>query len=372
MFGRIHGQLGGKPLAAMTAAVMAATQKPALEQALKSVMDGLQNIPSDINWVAFQQGVARYTASPAPTPRIAYPVLAQQGRVTLLDAGGDGAPVLLVPSMINRGYILDLFPGFSLVEALRTKGFHVLLIDWGDPTHGDAPLDLETVITGRLEPLIRHAVGVVGPVALLGYCMGGLLALAAAVRLGAENVAKLAVAAMPWDFSKASFAQHMVLGRTMLEPWVQGQTLIPADVMAQYFWMLDPWSPVRRIAAYGAEFDPARLGFLTALEDWLADGLPLDAPVAREILFDWHADNKPVQGLWQVGGVTITPAALTVPFWVCLTQRDVLVPLESSLPVVGQANDVQVVKANTGHVGLVCGRHAPEMFYNPLVRWLSV
>jgi poly(3-hydroxyalkanoate) synthetase len=370
-FGRINGQLGGKPLAAMTAQVMAATQKPFWEQMVKSIQDSFAKIPDDINWMSFQQGILRYTSGSKPEARKDYPVLWSSGRVSLLDAGGEGAPVVLVPSMINRGYVLDLHPGHSLVEDLRGRGLHVLLVDWGDPgTSDDAPLTLETAIVGRLEPLLEAAVAEFGPLAMLGYCMGGLLALAAAVRLGESKIAKLAVAAMPWDFSQSAFSQHMALTQGMIEPFITGQKVLPPDVMAQYFWLLDPWGPVRRVMAYGAETDPERLAFMTALEDWLADGLPLDAPIAKEMMFDWHADNKPFKGEWVVGGVAINPANLTVPFWVCLTQRDVLVPLASSLGVVGQANNVQVLKADTGHVGLVCGRNAKKAFYNPLGAWL--
>src|SRR5262249_25379513 len=40
-------------------------------------------------------------------------------------------PVLLVPSLINRWYILDLGPGRSLIEWLVAQGHDVYCIDWG-------------------------------------------------------------------------------------------------------------------------------------------------------------------------------------------------------------------------------------------------
>lgn len=361
----------GRPLAAMTAAVLAASQKPLVEQGLREVMKGLEQIPGDIDWLAFQAGVQRYAAQDFKLERREYPELARQGRVVLRDAGGEGAPVVLVPSMVNRGYILDLYPGQSLVEFLRGKGFRVLLVDWGDPALEDAPLPLEQVIVQRLEPLVRVAAEQFGPVALFGYCMGGLLALAAAVRLGSGVVSKLAVAAMPWDFAHTATSLHMQHGRPFLEPWLGGQPVLPGEAMAQYFWMLDPWGPIRRVMAYGREMDAERIKFLTVLEDWLADGLGLDSPIAREMLFDWYADNRTLNGGWQVGGVAIKPGDLQVPLWVCITQRDVLVPLNSSLPLIGQAKGAQVVMADTGHVGLVCGRKAQTAFFAPLAGWLS-
>jgi len=40
-------------------------------------------------------------------------------------------PVLLVYSVINKPYILDLTPGFSFVEHLLEQGLDVYLIEWG-------------------------------------------------------------------------------------------------------------------------------------------------------------------------------------------------------------------------------------------------
>ncbi|MBI1309063.1 MAG: alpha/beta fold hydrolase [Proteobacteria bacterium] len=414
---RSSGQ--GRPLAAMTAAVLGAVQKPFVEQGFKELLRSMENVPGDIDWGAFQAGVARYGAQEFVHPREDYPVLAREGRVVLRDAGGEGTPVVLVPSMVNRGYVLDLYPGQSLVGYLRAQGFKVLLVDWGDPGERcsefgvrcsdeavspeqfvdplrvptgerqgmaspppnsefripnsafDAPLGLEEVIVRRLEPLLRVAADKFGPVGLVGYCMGGLLALAAAVRLGPEVVGKLALAATPWDFQQTASAAHMQQGRVMLEPWVGGMQVLPGEVMAQYFWMLDPWGPIRRVMAYGREADAERLKFLTVLEDWLADGLGLDGPVAGEMLFDWYADNRALKGEWMVGGKAIRPGDLAVPLWVCITQKDMLVPTASSLPLIGQARGAQVVMADTGHVGLVCGRKAERAFYGPLAGWLK-
>ena len=40
-------------------------------------------------------------------------------------------PIVLVMSLINRYYIVDLAPGQSFVEYLVEQGFDVYLIDWG-------------------------------------------------------------------------------------------------------------------------------------------------------------------------------------------------------------------------------------------------
>ena len=370
---------GGAALGGMLASVFAASQKPTVEAALAQVHSLLEQVPGDIDWTAFAAGVQRYAAAGERVPRSVYKELMRVGRVTLLDAGGTGdkGHIVVVPSMVNRGYVLDLWPGHSLVEYLREAGWHVLLVDWGVPedevaAKGDAPLSFETVIVERLLPLLLKAREVAGaPVSVFGYCMGGLLALGGAVLAGKEVVGKLAVAAMPWDFSVTPSSGHMVAARPVIEPFLSGQQVVSAAAMQQYFWLLDPWSPVRRLMAYGRETDLARLAYLTALEDWLADGLGLDGPIAAEMLLGWYADNRTMKGTWTVGGKTITPAALEVPLWVGITQKDVLVPTACALPLVGQSKGAVVHMADTGHVGLVCGRKARTQFYEPLEVWMS-
>src|SRR5690349_8605397 len=75
----------------------------------------------------------------APTPRGA---VVTDGTATLyrfLGRAPDGprTPVLLVPSLINRWYVLDLRPGASVVEALIAGGLDVWLLDWGVPEDED-------------------------------------------------------------------------------------------------------------------------------------------------------------------------------------------------------------------------------------------
>src|ERR1700722_20306196 len=42
-------------------------------------------------------------------------------------------PIVLVPSLINRHYVLDLMPGKSFTEYLVARGHDVFTIDWGTP-----------------------------------------------------------------------------------------------------------------------------------------------------------------------------------------------------------------------------------------------
>jgi len=73
----------------------------------------------------------------AQTPRDELPLEGGARLLHFRSAATFAKPILLVPSLINRWYVLDLRPGASLVEALVGPGFDVWLPDWGVPEAGD-------------------------------------------------------------------------------------------------------------------------------------------------------------------------------------------------------------------------------------------
>ena len=58
-------------------------------------------------------------------------------------------PVLIVTSLVNQPYILDLVPGQSMVEYLLRHGYDVYLIEWGRPRREHQHLVLEGYVLER-------------------------------------------------------------------------------------------------------------------------------------------------------------------------------------------------------------------------------
>ena len=52
--------------------------------------------------------------------------------------------MLVVPSLINRAYILVLAPGRSALRWLAAQGLRPILMDWGAPGPAEARFGLET------------------------------------------------------------------------------------------------------------------------------------------------------------------------------------------------------------------------------------
>src|SRR5687767_3485157 len=63
-------------------------------------------------------------------------------------------PILLVPSLINRWYVLDLLAGSSVAAALSSR-FDTYCLDWGVPNDEDRYLTWETILR-RLRRAIRR------------------------------------------------------------------------------------------------------------------------------------------------------------------------------------------------------------------------
>lgn len=87
-------------------------------------------------------------------------------------------PILLVPSLINRHYVLDLMPGKSFTEFLVSEGHDVWVIEWGTPEDEDRHVDLDEICGRAIGRSLRIAgrVSGAGTAHLFGYCMGGTIA----------------------------------------------------------------------------------------------------------------------------------------------------------------------------------------------------
>ena len=316
-------------------------------------------------------GVAAYRRHPWMREMADPPVLWAEGGSRLLDFGGEGPSVLFVPSLVNRAYVLDLTPERSLMRWLPGQGFRTLLLDWGWPGEAERHFTLTDYVAGRLERALGAAPG---PVALAGYCMGGLLALAAALRRP-DRVRALALLATPWDFhagpdaaQRARTAAALVPG---LEAMMEPTGALPVDTIQTLFALLDPFGVAQKFRAF-ARLRPEteRAALFVALEDWLNDGVPLPAPVARQCLAGWYGRNDPGRLAWRVAGQVIDPAAWAGPAFAGIPERDRIVPPASAHAAAARLRQGTTHIAAGGHIGMVAGAGAEAALWQPFAAWL--
>jgi len=107
-----------------------------------------------------------------------------------------------------------------------------------------------------------------------------------------------------------------------------------------------------------------------ALEDWLNDGVPLAAPVARECLSGWYGENTPARGEWRIAGLPVDPARLALPAFVAAPGRDRIVPPESALPLASLIPGAVLHQPTAGHIGMAAGSAAEQALWRPFLEWV--
>jgi|RhiMethySRZTD1v2_1073278.scaffolds.fasta_scaffold00192_27 poly[(R)-3-hydroxyalkanoate] polymerase subunit PhaC len=323
----------------------------------------------------FLDGVLTYRRHPNARPLSERPVLWREGTTLLRDyrRGDDGsAPrLLVVPSLINRFYILDLEPESSFLGDLAARGYAPFVVDWDTPGAEEQGFDLTRYIAGRLEAaldVVKRQPG--GPIIVVGYCMGGNLALALALRRQ-KDVAALACLATPWDFHADGETQARligVVGRHM-DPLFQALGEMPVDLLQSFFASLDPLSILAKFRRF-ADMEGDRARKFVALEDWLNDGVGLAAPVARECLTQWYGENSTARGNWQIAGEPVRPEKLRLPALAMVPNADRIVPPKSALGLAARLPHCETITPAAGHIGMMAGSSARAQAWDPLDSWL--
>ncbi len=318
-------------------------------------------------------GIAAYRQHPYARRLAEANAIWSEGESTLLDYGGSGPAALFVPSLVNRAYVLDLMADSSMLRWLSAQGVRPLLLDWGWPGEVERRFTLTDYVAGRLERAIDAAAAAAGSkVALIGYCMGGTLAVAAALRREA-TLTGLGLLAAPWDFHGNDPARAALLAHTLplFEPALAFNNTLPVDLLQVLFALLDPWGVADKYRAF-ARLDPTgpRARLFVALEDWLNDGVPLAAPVARECLTGWYGENTPARGVWRIAGAAVEPQAVRLPTFVAAPARDRIVPPESARPLAQLIPDAVLHEPAAGHIGMAAGASAERVLWRPLRDWL--
>lgn len=310
-------------------------------------------------------GLRTYQDAPRMRARKAMPARHRKGRARLRDYGlkdAIGPVVVFVPSLINPPHILDLTPEQSLLRWLARDGLRPFLLDWGDPTPAARDMDVTAHVERLLLPLLaRFDV----PPLLVGYCLGGTMALAAAC---VAPVAGVALIAAPWRFDGygATARRDIAALWDAAKPTCDVLGLVPMELLQAGFWRLDPARTIAKYEAIAqlAPDDPALARFV-ALEDWANGGAALPFAAGRQLFEDFVARDSPGQGGWRIAGRPVGPAALACPAIDFVSRHDRIVPAASAADL-AERHDLAA-----GHVGMIVGSSARARLWEPLSHWLK-
>ena len=364
---------------------------PALNDQVQDLLQALDGIePADLGAAVdvelrrrserFLAGVECYRRHPYRRSLVEPPTIWQEGGTRLIDYGpADGVPVLVIPSLVNRAYILDIDEERSFLRFLSSRGLRCLLIDWGIPGEVERGFDLTDYIAGRLDQAFEAAIALAGDrrIGLIGYCMGGLFALALASR-HQRDISGAVLIATPWDFHAGETVPPTMVSALsgLMETSFAPLGEIPTDVLQALFVMNDPQLAIRKFSRFG-ELDPesAEARRFVATEDWANDGVPLALPVARDCLTRWYGRNEPAAGTWRVAGRLVEPSRIERPVLMVIPSFDKVVPAASSRPLAARLPRVSMIEQATGHIGLVAAVRSRRPVWEPIAQqmlaWVS-
>ncbi len=323
-------------------------------------------------------GVLRYYETPYKRNVSEPPTIWQRGGARLLDYGqqifNPKSVVLFIPSLINRYYILDLEEERSFLRYLATQGIYPLVLDWGKSSEAEQKFNCGDYVTEILSPAIDFIAKISAqPVALAGYCMGGVLALAAA-KLKRRKISSLALLATPWDFHCPEFIPFVLEKKWQVEMArrIGEQKTLPAEMIQSLFYLTDPFVFEHKFRRF-AELDPnSRFAKdFVALEHWVNDGVPMTSGVAHDSLIGWAQENRLMKGGWIVNGKKITPPPATLPTFIAIPKNDHVVPFECAMPLANKIKHARVIHPSAGHVGMIVGSHAKRELWQPYAEWLG-
>jgi polyhydroxyalkanoate synthase len=272
-------------------------------------------------------------------------------------------PILMVPSLINRWYVLDLGPERSMIEWLVARGHDVYCIDWGTPGDEDRYLTWDDIGGRYVGRAVRVATRTSGTdkVHVLGYCLGGTFA-TAYVAAFPERVASLVALAAPIDFSQAG----------IMATWTQAPTFdvgalisafgnVPSQLMQATFHMLRPTlSAAKAVAVLDRAWDDEFFDGFLAIERWGNDNVSFPGACYRDYIDELYRGNKLVTGQFAVLGRPARLSSIECPVLVIAFKDDAIVPAGSAQPLIDLvgARDKQIIVERGGHVGAVVSRKA--------------
>ncbi len=274
-------------------------------------------------------------------------------------------PVLLVPSLINRHYVLDLLPGKSFVEHLVGQGFDVFCIDWGTPADEDRYLTFDDIADRYIGRAIRVAssFGARGKAHVLGYCMGGTLATVHAAA-HPERLASLMALAAPIRFDDDGLLSRWVRSPGFdVDALVDGFGNVPWPLMQASFHMLRPtlslWKAVKLI---DKAWDDRFLDGFFATETWGNDNVSFPGECYRTYIRELYREDRLIRGEMSLSGRRVYLEDITCPVLSITFEHDNIVPHASASALTERVSseDREHLHLPGGHVGAVVSSAAKK------------
>lgn len=286
-------------------------------------------------------------------------------------------PVLLVMSLVSRAYIFDLAPGQSLVEFLLKSGHDVYMIDWGVPRPEDKSLRLEDYTLDFIPDCMERVIEDSGEpdVSVVGYCLGGTLAVIYAALHADGPLKNLACFTTPVNFEGMGLSRQWVDPKYFdVDRVVDSLGNIPPDLMYASFEMLRPVSRVAaQIRLWDNMWNDDFVRSYRLFDRWANDQIPFPGECFRQLTKELMWANKLYKNEFKLDRRRVDLRKIKAPFIHVVAEHDHIAPIEATrdlVELVG-SEDRQQLTLKGGHVSLIAGPNAAFRMWPALDSWLA-
>jgi polyhydroxyalkanoate synthase subunit PhaC len=277
-------------------------------------------------------------------------------------------PILLVPPLAAPAWCFDLRQGCSLAEHLLARGYPTYVVDYGAISFSDRALGLEhwvdEVIPNAIEAVVRDSGR--SEIQLVGWCLGGIMALLAAAARDLP-VRSVGLVASPFDFTEVRMMAPIrrlasvtggALGTTLYR--MLGGAPAPLVSLGFRATAIDRYLTKPVVIAQHLH-DRDWIAHSQAVDEYMASMLAYPGRTFGQLYHQFFLVNELAGGTLELGDHRIDLAKIDVPVLSVGGTADVLAPIDavhhvgSLLP---NSPDVRLETAPGGHLGVLTGRSA--------------
>jgi polyhydroxyalkanoate synthase len=266
-------------------------------------------------------------------------------------------PLLMVPPVINKYYIMDISPGRSMIEYFVKQGVQVFAISWRNPTAEQRNWGFDTYGNAILNALDTvEKISQSDRTHLQASCSGGILSAMTAAHLNAtgqgDRLAGLTLMVTVLDQRKAGFAAaaideeaaNIAIALSARKGYLDGRAL------AEVFAWLRPTDLVWRywVNNYVEGKSPAAFDVLF----WNADTTRMAAALHRDMITLGLHNSLATPGAVSMLGTPVDLGLLTTDAYVVAGIADHISPWQAcyrSARLLG-SKDLRFVLSSSGHI----------------------
>lgn len=268
-----------------------------------------------------------------------------------------GPPVLFVPPPAAPARCYDLRRGCSLAEHVVRAGRRSYLLDLGTAWQDGPDPGIGEWVQDVLPRAVRAVSGDAGgqPVQLVGWCLGGIVALLTAAADPGLPIASVAAIAAPADARAVRPPAPSPGERAAALAGIDKYLVRPSRTMMN----LD-----------NADF----LAQIEALDHCAGALMSYPGRAARQIYHALSRDGALLAGGVEINGRTVDLGRVGVPVLAIAGRGDALAPVRAVRPLVRLlrgAPQVRFETASGGHLDVLTGRSAKATTWRHLDRWLD-